>query len=106
MNEYEDVELKALLAAASPPPLPSPALDARVHLLLRGPSFWRRLLFGGIRVPVLAMLVLMLLWALLGRAPGLRPDKTPAFPARTIQDRGYVPVTNPTVTIVRSGGGQ
>lgn len=107
MNEYEDVELKALLAGAAPPPLPSPALDARVHSLLGGPSFWRRLLFGGVRVPVpvLAMLLLALLWALLGRESELRPNK-PAYSVMTIQDRGYLPVSNPTVTIVRSGGGQ
>lgn len=102
----DDLELKTLLAE-SPAPMPSPALDARVHALLRPASLWRRLLFGGIQVPVpvFAMLLLLLAWALLRNLKEARPA-APPFSVMTIENRGYVPVTNPTVSIRRRGGDQ
>lgn len=99
----DDLELRALLAESAPP-VPSSALDARLHALLRPAPLWRRLLFGGIQVPVpvLAMLLLLLAWALLRNPAESRPA-APPFSVMTIENRGYVPVTNPTVSIRRGG---
>lgn len=107
-HDRGDRELRDLLALSTVPE-PASSMDQRVHSALRRletarTPWWRR----EVRVPwpVLAALALLLVWALGRRsAPVVTPAAgqpgQPSVHHATIEARGYLPVTAPTVTIRR-----
>ena len=86
MEPMDDKELSQLLRRWKAPETPS-SLTRRV--LPRKTSGWRWLVSGSIRIPVplgLAAVVILALWMLLDRKPGVEPIAQPAPDSITLAD--------------------